>query len=94
MALWDTGMPFTLCRALYTAWKDDMQSAAAAARWLVAVQSADLYLLMQRVTDKGRLDVAVALLAGSSWDEARCSQQLVAWANGGRANLCHLLLTR
>ncbi len=79
MALWDhAGMPCTLCHALHAAWREDMQPAAAAAKWLVArTPAADTALpgLMQQASRGGRLDVAVVLLASSSWQEARCCQQ-------------------
>jgi hypothetical protein len=103
MALWDAGMPCTLCHALYAVWSSEMLSAAAASRWLTArtcavctpdALGAALPGLMQRVAGAGRLDVAAALLASSNWEEERCSQQLVEWAFEGRAVLCRLLLTR
>ncbi len=96
--LWNVGMPCTLCHALHAVWREDMQPAAAAARWLAArIQGADdsaLPGLMLRVADNGRLDVAAVLLASSSWDVTRCNRQLVRWASEGRLELCNLLLTR
>ncbi len=75
-----------------------MKLAAPAARWLAACTpgAADTALpgLMQRVAGSGRLDVAAALLASSSWDEERCSQQLVVWSREGRTQLCRLMLTK
>ncbi len=97
-ALWDAGIPCTLCHALHAAWREDMQPAAAAARWLAArtpgADDAALPGLMLRVADSGRQDVAGVLLASSSWSEARCNQQLKRWARMGRTELCRLLLSR
>ncbi len=98
MALWDAGLPCSLCHVLHTAWREDMQLAAAASGWLAArtpgAADAALPGLMQRVARSGRIDVAAALLASSSWGEARCSKLLISWAGEGRTELCRLLLTR
>ncbi len=96
MALWDAGMPCTLCHALHAAWRKDMQPAAAAARWLAArtpgAAGAALPGLMRRVADRGRLDVAAALLASRKGE--RWQWLLYQWARQGRTELCRLLLTR
>ncbi len=94
MALWDAGMPCTLCHALHVSWREDMQPAAAAAKWLAGSSSSDLATLMQQVAGAGRLDVAAALLASSTWDGQQCIEKLAAWAKDGHADLCYLLLTR
>ncbi len=95
LALWDAGVGFNVCHSWYVAWRQDMACAGIAARWLSArANGRALPALMRHVADKGRLDVATALLASSGWDEANCNKQLLQWAFNGRSELCHMLLTR